>query len=147
MFTTIWARRAEAPVASRTPLFGTGLLGAGLFFYGLAFSAHAEVPPAIDPRIYTLVDEVSAHRIEADIRQLVGFGTRHTLSETESETRGIGAARRWIEAEMQRISAACDDCLEIVVQRFIEPGDERSRIREDTEIVNVLGHSPRNGSP
>ena len=39
---------------------------------------------------------MSAERIEADIETLVSFGTRHTASETESETRGIGAARRWM---------------------------------------------------
>ena len=53
-------------------------------------------PPAYDERIYGLIDAVSAERIERDIQTLVGFGTRHTRSETESETRGIGAARRWI---------------------------------------------------
>ena len=42
-----------------------------------------------------LAEQVSATRIENDIRRLAGFGTRHTLSETESDTRGIGAARRW----------------------------------------------------
>ena len=42
-----------------------------------------------------LAEQVSATRIENDIRGLAGFGTRHTLSETESDTRGIGAARRW----------------------------------------------------
>ena len=32
----------------------------------------------------------------------MSFGTRHTLSETASETRGIGAARRWIKAEFEK---------------------------------------------
>ena len=41
----------------------------------------------------------SPTNIEKDIQALVNFGTRHTLSETESNTRGIGAARRWIKAE------------------------------------------------
>ena len=60
---------------------------------------------------HELVADVSADRIEADIRKLVGFGTRHTLSETESDTRGIGAARRWIEGEFRRISEDCGGCL------------------------------------
>ena len=62
---------------------------------------------------HLLVADVSAERIEKDIRTLVGFGTRHTLSETESNSRGIGAARRWVEQEFRRISAACGDCLEV----------------------------------
>ena len=44
--------------------------------------------------IRKIAREISATNIEAIIRKLVSFHTRHTLSETESETRGIGAARR-----------------------------------------------------
>ncbi|MBT8297219.1 MAG: peptidase M28, partial [Maribacter sp.] len=49
-----------------------------------------------DSRIYEIINAVSAERIEADITKLANFGTRHTLSDTVSQTRGIGAARRWI---------------------------------------------------
>ncbi|PCO04321.1 peptidase M28 [Microbulbifer flavimaris] len=80
--------------------------------------------------------DVSADRIEDDIRTLVGFGTRHTLSETDSETRGIGAARRWVYEEFQRISAACGDCLEVSYQSDFIEGEKR--IPERTEVVNVI---------
>ncbi|MEM0961426.1 MAG: M20/M25/M40 family metallo-hydrolase [Bacteroidota bacterium] len=92
-------------------------------------------PPAEVQQLYTIAAAVSEERIEADIRQLAGFGTRHTMSDTVSDTRGIGAARRWIEAEFRRISEACDGCLEIVVQRRTITGD---RIPEPTDVVNVL---------
>jgi len=95
-------------------------------------------PPAYDPRIYDLIDDVSAQRIETDIRTLVGFGTRHTRSETESETRGIGAARRWINLEFLDISEACGGCLDVSFQRFIAPGNPGTHIPVDTEIVNVV---------
>ena len=49
-------------------------------------------PPPDDPRIHDIVEAVSAERLEADIRTLADFGTRHTLSDTTSDTRGIGAA-------------------------------------------------------
>ena len=88
--------------------------------------------------MYDLLKAVSAERIGADIRTLVSFGTRHTLSETESETRGIGAARRWIHAEFNLISDACGGCLEVSYQRTVVPGREGSRIPVDTEVVNVL---------
>lgn len=103
-----------------------------------AASAAQPAEPGRDPRHYDLLEAVSAERIEADIRTLAGFGTRHTLSETESETRGIGAARRWIHAEFTRISEACGNCLEVSFQRTIVPGREGSRIPVDTEVVNVL---------
>ena len=111
------------------------LLSVTLPAAGLAQSGE---PPARDPRIYELIESVSADRIEADIRTLVGFGTRHTLSDTESETRGIGAARRWIHAELTQISDACGGCLEVSYQRTVIPGREGSRIPVDTEVVNVL---------
>ncbi|MDH5344647.1 MAG: M28 family metallopeptidase [Gammaproteobacteria bacterium] len=84
---------------------------------------------------HQLAADVSADRIEADIRTLVGFGTRHTLSDTASDTRGIGAARRWIEAEFRRISADCGGCLEVLVIGDTVTG---SRIPEPVEIVSVV---------
>jgi hypothetical protein len=94
--------------------------------------------PQIDPRIYEIAEAPSPERIEADIRKLAGFGTRNTLSDTISETRGIGAARRWIKAEFDKISAACGGCLEVSYQYALAEGDERRRIKEDTWIVNVI---------
>ena len=89
-----------------------------------------------DAMLHRLQGEVSTERIEADISRLVGFGTRHTLSETESETRGIGAARRWIKAEFEAISADCGGCLEVFyVSDFVEG---EPRIPDRTEVVNVI---------
>ena len=93
-------------------------------------------PPAAVQALYGVAAAVRAERIEADIRTLAGFGTRHTLSDTLSDTRGIGAARRWIRAEFERISAACGGCLEVVEQRRVIAGERR--IPEPTDVVNVL---------
>ena len=51
--------------------------------------------------LYDIIDNVSSNRIERDIKTLVNFGTRHTLSDTISKKRGIGAARRWIKSEFE----------------------------------------------
>ena len=101
-------------------------------------NAQARVPPAGDLRLYDIANAASADRIEADITRLVGFGTRHTLSDTLSDTRGIGAARRWIFGAFERISADCGGCLEVMYQRNLVEGDPDSRIREDTWVVNVV---------
>jgi len=98
----------------------------------------APVPPARDPRIGAIADAPQPERIERDIRTLVGFGTRSTLSDTLSSTRGIGAARRWIKAEFDRISADCGGCLEVGYQRMLVKGDPQGRIREDTWVVSVV---------
>ncbi|MEL6924248.1 MAG: M28 family metallopeptidase [Bacteroidota bacterium] len=95
-------------------------------------------PPAADQRIYDIIEASSPERIEADIRTLVGFGTRNTLSDTTSATRGIGAARRWIKSEFDKISAACGGCLEVYYHRTLAPAEGNRRLPEDTWIVNVV---------
>lgn len=62
----------------------------------LAWAAAPEAPPQADLRVARLLEQVSADRIERDIRQLVAFGTRSTLS-AEAPNRGIGAAQRWVQ--------------------------------------------------
>lgn len=92
--------------------------------------------PADEALLHTIAGDVSAERIQADIETLVSFGTRHTLSETASETRGIGAARRWIEAEFNRISSACGGCLEVFTVGDTVSG--ANRIPDPVEVVNVV---------
>lgn len=87
-------------------------------------------------KLHQIASAVSAERIEQDITKLVSFGTRHTLSETESDTRGIGAARRWIKAEFDKISADCGGCLEVYFQSEVISGE--TRIPEPTEVVSVI---------
>ena len=106
-----------------------------IFLLGI-YACSAQTPPSVDLRMYDIVDAVSAERLEADIRTLANFGTRNTLSDTVSETRGIGAARRWIKAEFEKISEACDDCLDVREQRTLVKAGSR-RIPEDVVIVNV----------
>ncbi len=96
----------------------------------------APAPPAVDVRLYDIVQAASPERVESDIRTLAGFGTRSTLSDTVSTTRGIGAARRWIRAEFERISADCGGCLEVFEQRTLVPAG--GRIPTDTWVVNVV---------
>ena len=69
------------------------LLGLGTTF---SFGAYAQDAVSYEDKeeLHDIVKAVEADNIEKDIRKLVSFGTRHTLSETESDTRGIGAARR-----------------------------------------------------
>jgi Zn-dependent M28 family amino/carboxypeptidase len=90
-----------------------------------------------DPRIERIVREISTGRIEQDLGTLVRFGTRHTLSDTMSSTRGIGAARRWIKAEFDRIATACGGCMAVRFQAEMARRDT-SRIGRDVMIVNVL---------
>lgn len=91
-----------------------------------------------DSRIYNIVESISADRIGTDVTTLVGFGTRHTLSDTISNTRGIGAARRWIKSEFDKISKDCGGCLEVFYQRNLVKAAENNRIPNDVWVVNVV---------
>ena len=86
---------------------------------------------------YTIINEVSEDRIKADITTLANFGTRHTLSDTLSKSRGIGAARRWIFNEFQKIAKACNGCIEVSYQKnYHEPNGRR--IIKPVWINNVV---------
>lgn len=87
-------------------------------------------------KLHDINQAVSAANIEKDIAKLVSFGTRHTLSETESDTQGIGAARRWIKAEFEAISKACGGCLEVYYQSELISNEKR--IPNPTEVVSVI---------
>lgn len=79
------------------------------------------------------------------INTLAGFGTRHTMSDTESETRGIGAARRWVKAQFERNIAGhgkSDDAAPRVYfdAHLVEP--DGRRITSPVEVVNVICEIP-----
>lgn len=97
-------------------------------------------PPAEDARLRDIAAATQPSRMEADVRRLVSFGTRHTLSDTTSRTRGIGAARRWLFDEFTRISRECGGCLEVRYVDEVVPGSTQpgSRIPRDTRVVNVV---------
>ena len=98
-------------------------------------------PPDADPRIQKLVASISEERLATLVQKLAGFGTRNTLSDTTSPTRGIGAARQWIFDELTRSSPKLQvsfDTYQIARQ---------GRITRNVELRNVVallpGKSPR----
>ncbi|WP_238549414.1 M28 family peptidase [Congregibacter litoralis] len=103
---------------------------------GSALSMAQTAPPGEVMALYDIGSAPSSRRVMSDIETLVNFGTRHTASETKSDTRGIGAARRWIFDEFERISASCDDCLEVFYVGETVSGERR--VPDPVEIVSVL---------
>ena len=99
--------------------------------------------PDTDTRISKLVDSISETRMEQLLRTLAGFGTRNTLSDTASLTRGIGAARQWIFDELRRTSSK----LQVSFDTHQIAKGRSDRITRDVELRNVVailpGRSPR----
>ena len=106
----------------------------------LAPPAAAAPRVPLHPEVAALLAEISPQRIQDTIRTLVGFGTRHTLSETESDTRGIGAARRWIHRELQACGQAAGGRLQVAFdEHTVQP---TARIPTPTQVVNVVATLP-----
>lgn len=101
-----------------------------LIFTSLCYSQSEE-------NYYNIIDSISENRIESDIKKLVSFGTRHTLSDTLSNTTGIGAARRWIKKSFKDISTNCNNCLEVFYQKNYFVKNKR-RLIKDVWINNVI---------
>jgi Peptidase family M28 len=90
-----------------------------------------------DGRIAQALTDVSAQRIRASDSVLVSFGTRHTMADTVSSTRGIGAARRWIHAELSKYAAACNGCLRVEYDPAMITIDRHPN-KPQVNVVNVL---------
>ena len=111
-----------------------------------AHAASAAEPAAVSPgEINALLAGVSPERLAATVTKLAGFGTRHTLSDTESATRGIGAARNWIKAELEESARASGRTGELApVVKFdshhLEP--DGRRVTRAVDVVNVVAELP-----
>jgi Zn-dependent M28 family amino/carboxypeptidase len=106
----------------------------------VAFAASSTSFAASDPRteqplLRSVADAVSPIELQSTISRLVGFGTRHTLSDTRSSTRGIGAARRWVESRFVAIGEECGRCLEVMTPSQTLTGP---RIPQPTEVMDVV---------
>jgi len=105
----------------------------------ILLAALLAVPPAASAApIEKILSGISAARVEANIRKLVSFGTRNSLSDTEDPARGIGAARRWIKSELERCGAGTRMNVAFDVHR-VESG---SRVPRPTDFVNVVATIP-----
>jgi hypothetical protein len=105
----------------------------------------AQVRSARDPHIDALLAQVSAEQIGRGVAQLVSFGTRNTNSTQDDPQRGIGAARDWIHAELQRIAKACGECLQVADQSFDQ--GVMARVPHPIVITNVVATLPGSSDP
>jgi Zn-dependent M28 family amino/carboxypeptidase len=100
----------------------------------------ASPPP---PEVTAILRDIDGGRMKADVARLAAFGTRHTLSDTVSETRGIGAARRWLEGELRRAGGGA---LQVALESHVVHPDGK-RVPHDVDVVDVVatlpGASPR----
>src|SRR3954469_21382730 len=123
-------------------IFVFPLLGSIAIAAAAAAAAAADKPndSKTNPQIAEVVKEISAKNIEAIDRKLVSFGTRHTLSDATSETRGIGAARRWIQSEFERYSKESGGRLQVTMDEFTQ--QPNARVPQPAQLVNGVATLP-----
>ncbi|MGE5625347.1 MAG: M28 family peptidase [Bacillota bacterium] len=118
--TTALALASGSPVQETPPLAGQTALP----------------PPVEQPKLRDVTAAVDPAELQTTLAKLVGFGTRHTLSDTASDKRGIGAARRWVQSRFQQISDACGGCLQVITPFQTFRGDRLPK--EGAEVMDVV---------
>ncbi len=94
-------------------------------------------PQVPDAELRRILRAIDPKRIEANVRKLASFGTRHTLSAQDDPKRGIGAARDWIFDTMSSYAAASGGRMTVEKQSYVQEPDG-DRIPVETVITNVL---------
>lgn len=110
------------------------------FFLPVSEAQQVQTSSKLNPQIEKIVGEISAQNIEAIIRKLVSFGTRHTLSTQDDPNRGIGAARRWIKEEMDRYARESGGRLIVAEDEFMQSPTQR--VPKEVKLVNVVATLP-----
>ncbi|MBE8724771.1 M20/M25/M40 family metallo-hydrolase [Flavobacterium hungaricum] len=103
-----------------------------LFFNQFSISQVSE-----DPEIRKMIGEIKTENLEATIHKLVSFGTRHTLSDTKSKTKGIGAAQQWVKSEFDKAALESGGRLTAAIDYFTIKADGK-RIPVDSQLGNVM---------
>ncbi|MBF4490964.1 M28 family metallopeptidase [Flavobacterium sp. MR2016-29] len=103
-----------------------------LFFTQASISQVAE-----DPEIKKMISEIKTENLEATILKLVSFGTRHTLSDTKSKTKGVGAAQQWVKSEFDKAALESGGRLTSTIDYFTVKADGK-RVAVDSQLGNVM---------
>lgn len=91
-----------------------------------------------DEELQSILAQVSRASIEATVRKLASFGTRHTLSSQTDPHRGIGAARTWLTAEFQKAADASNGTMKVSWNSFIKYPGDNERILFPVNITTVV---------
>jgi Zn-dependent M28 family amino/carboxypeptidase len=111
----------------------TSIVVALMITVSVAFS---QQPPETNAVVQGIVSEVSESNLRNLIDKLVSFGTRHTLSDTTSASRGIGAARRWIKSEFEKYARVSGGRMTVAFHESIVPPS--TRVPSPSKVVNVV---------
>jgi Zn-dependent M28 family amino/carboxypeptidase len=111
-----------------------------VFLLSVIFLIHpgqAQITINRDPAIEKMVSEVSKDSLESYIRKMVSYGTRNTLSNQSSDSRGIGAARKWVLSKFNEFVPGSGTRLSAFIDTVILQADGR-RVNRAILLGNVV---------
>lgn len=100
------------------------------------YHERADSPPVDKPKAQQVIQRIDAATTRESVGTLCSFGTRHTLSDTESSSRGIGAARRWLKGEFESYGGQLETAFD---EYDVRP---MPRLPEGGKLVNVMATLP-----
>ncbi|SHM99047.1 Peptidase family M28 [Cyclobacterium lianum] len=101
------------------------------------YVSYAQVPTVYRiAAIEKMASEISLDSLQHYLQGLVGFGTRHSLSQDQKQ-RGIEAARQYVLKRFQSFEQAADGRLTAEIDYFTVEPDGR-RVSEQTRMGNVM---------
>ncbi|MCX2475596.1 M28 family metallopeptidase [Pedobacter sp. MC2016-05] len=105
----------------------------------IAFGAYAQAQTIVNRNqdIESMVKSVNKDSLKQYISTMVNFGTRSTLSDIKSKTRGIGAARNWVVAKFNQFAKQSDGRLTAFLDTTTFQSDGK-RIDKATLLGNAV---------
>jgi hypothetical protein len=91
-----------------------------------------------DDDLQNIISQISQANIEASVRKLASFGTRHTLSSQTDPERGIGAARTWLTAKFKEFADASNGTMSVEWNSFIKYPGDNERIIFPVNITSIV---------
>jgi Zn-dependent M28 family amino/carboxypeptidase len=109
-----------------------------VFLFVLLYNVSgAQVIVKKDPEIESMIKEINADSLKANMYKLVSFGTRNTLSTQGNATRGIGAARRWILSRFNEYAKQSEGRLTAFIDTVTYISDGK-RVNRPFNLGNVV---------
>ncbi|RLJ72829.1 M28 family metallopeptidase [Pedobacter alluvionis] len=108
-----------------------------LIFFTISVSLQAQVVVNRNQDIDTMVKNVNQDSLKSYISKMVSFGTRNTLSDIKSKTKGIGAARNWVVNKFNQFAKHSDGRLTAYLDTITFKPDGK-RIDQPTLLGNAV---------
>ena len=93
--------------------------------------------PSIEQKVAAMIQKIDEKELRRTIDDLVGFGTRHVLSATDSPTRGTGAARAYLEKRYRELIPLSAGRLTVEREEYDVSANRRS-VPDGLKVVNIV---------